>query len=179
MRIKTHMGTGVDGFIASADGRPTLLSMPNFASGESHGHPEFIADWSAVVMGRNTFLPAVGGSHWPWPGLRVFVLTSQPLPDAARADVVTAAKPDELLELMREADFAGDVHLVGGQRTIDAFRSIGALDVLGVVTLPILLGNGTPLTPPVGNGQYLRLESTRTFSDGAVEHIHTLAAPVD
>jgi dihydrofolate reductase len=107
------------------------------------------------------------------------VLTSQPLPSGTPADVVTAAKPAELLDLMRERDFTGDVHLVGGQQTIEAFRGIDALDVLGIVTLPILLCEGTRLTPPAGDQQFLRLESTRTFPDGAVEQIYTLAARVN
>src|SRR6266568_6613922 len=33
-----------------------------------------------VVMGRTTFLPALGAPSWPWPGLQVYVLTSHPLP---------------------------------------------------------------------------------------------------
>ncbi|MBO2452828.1 dihydrofolate reductase family protein [Actinomadura barringtoniae] len=178
MRIKTHLGVSVDGFISSADGRPALLSVPTFDSGVSHGHPEFIADCGAVVMGRNTFEPAVGASHWPWPDLQVFVLTSRPLPAGTPSHVVSAAKPAELLDLMRKADFEGDVHLVGGQQTVAAFRGIGALDVLGVVTLPILLGGGTCLTTAASDPQHLRLESTRTFPDGAVEHIYSVAAPI-
>jgi hypothetical protein len=67
MRIKTHIGVSVDGFMATADGLPALLSIPTFDSGQSHGHPEFIAGCGAVVMGRNTFVPALGASHWPWP----------------------------------------------------------------------------------------------------------------
>ncbi|MGA8112625.1 MAG: hypothetical protein WCA46_03070 [Actinocatenispora sp.] len=176
MRIKTHMGVSVDGYISSADGLPALLAMPTFESGVSHGHPEFIAGCGAVVMGRNTFVPALGSSHWPWPDLRVFVLTTRPLPPETPSHVVSAATPAELLGLMRDADFAGDVHLVGGQQTIEAFRGIDALDVLGIVTLPILLGDGTRLTPAASDAQYLRLESTRTFPDGAVENIYTVAA---
>ena len=178
MRIKTHMGVSADGFISSADGLPALLSMPTFVPGQSHGHPEFIEGCTAVVMGRNTFVPAVGGSHWPWPGLRVFVLTSRELPPGTPSDVVSASTPAELLGLMRTADLGGDVHLVGGQRAIDAFRAIDALDVLGIVTLPVLLGGGTCLTPPASHRQHLRLESTRSFPDGAIENLYSFAAAV-
>jgi dihydrofolate reductase len=172
MRIKTHIGVSLDGYISTPDGWPAILTSPDFESGRSHGHPEFIATCGAVVMGRNTFEPAVGSSHWPWPDLAVFVLTSRPLPENTPSHVVAADKPAELLELMRTADFTGDVHLVGGQQTINAFRDIDALDSFGVITLPILLGNGTRLTPPDSARQPLTLESTRTFPDGSVEHIY-------
>ncbi|MBF6175782.1 dihydrofolate reductase family protein [Nocardia blacklockiae] len=178
MRIKTHIGVSVDGFITSPDGLPAVLSMPTFDRGQSHGLPEFIAGCGAVVMGRNTFEPAVGAPHWPWPGLRVFVLTTRPLPPGTPEDVVSAPSPEKLLEAMRDADFEGDVHLVGGQQTIEAFRRIHALDSLGVVLLPVLLGDGMRLTPAGSPSQYLRLESTRTLEDGSVEHTYTLAADV-
>jgi len=172
MKIKTHIGVSLDGYISTPDGWPAIRTSPDFESGRSHGHPEFIAGCGAVVMGRATFEPAVGSSHWPWPDLRVFVLTSRPLPEGTPSHVVAAGKPEELLELMRAADFTGDVHLVGGQRTIDAFRGIGALDSFGVVTLPILLGDGVRLTPAGSARQSLALESSRTFPDGSVEHLY-------
>ncbi|MGF7238150.1 MAG: dihydrofolate reductase family protein [Frankia sp.] len=176
MKIRTHMGVSVDGFISTPDGLPAVLRMPTFAGRESHGMPEFLAGCSAAVMGRTTFEPALGNSFWPWPGLRVFVLTTRPLPEGTPADVVAAPTPAELLERMEAANLPGDAHLVGGQQTIQAFLGIGALASLGVVVLPILLGDGVRLTPPGSAQQPLRLESTRTFEDGSVEHTYT---PVD
>jgi dihydrofolate reductase len=175
LKIKTHLGISIDGFIASADGWPAQVTMPDFASGTSHGHPEFIAGCAAALMGRSTFEPALGAPTWPWPGLRVFVLTSRPLPGSAHAGVVTAPTPQELLGEMQAADLDGDVHLVGGQRTVDAFRSIEAIDSLGFVVLPIILGQGVPFSLPGGAQSRLQLESTRTFPDGSVEHTYTPA----
>ncbi len=69
------MGVSVDGFVATPDGLPALLQMPDFLPGESYGYREFIASCDAVVMGRTTFLPALSAPSWPWPGLSVYVLT--------------------------------------------------------------------------------------------------------
>jgi dihydrofolate reductase len=80
MRIRTHIGVSLDGFVSDADGRPALLAMPDFAPGVSHGYPEFIASCDAVVMGRATFDPVLDAPHWPWPDLSVYLLTSRPLP---------------------------------------------------------------------------------------------------
>ncbi len=47
-------------------------------------------------------------------GLKVYALTSRPLPAGLPEEVTSAASPAELLALMRSGDFTGDVHLVGG-----------------------------------------------------------------
>ena len=33
MRIRTHIGVSVDGFVATSDGCPAVLSMPEFVPG--------------------------------------------------------------------------------------------------------------------------------------------------
>jgi len=141
----------------------------------SHGYPEFIENVDAVVMGRSTFLPALGAPSWPWPGLQVFVLTSQPLPAGTPDGVVVAqGGPAGLLDQLRSRGSDRDVHLVGGPRTIRAFCELGALDRLEIVVLPILLGHGVPLSPPGAPQLGLRLlGADRIFPDGATELVYT------
>jgi dihydrofolate reductase len=172
MRIRTHMGVSLDGYVATGEGRPTVLCVPGFAPNVSGGYPEFIAGCGAVVMGRTTFEPALGAERWPWPDLRVFVLTSRPLPSGTPAHVVACGNPAELVERMRAADFAGDVHLVGGPATIRAFAEIGALHRLELVLLPLLLGSGLPLSTPATPPTALALESQRAFEDGSLELVY-------
>jgi dihydrofolate reductase len=171
MRIRSRMGVSVDGFVSTPDGRPALLAMPDFVPGKSHGFPEFIARCDTVVMGRTTFLPAVSAPRWPWPGLDVYVLTSQPLPPEAPAEVIASTDgPAELVQRLRGRGSDHDVHLVGGPKTIQAFQALGALDTLEIILLPILLGDGTPLTLPGTPNLSLRLlGDRRTFPDGSVE----------
>ena len=149
MLIRSRMGVSADGFVATPDGMPALALMPDFRPGVSHGLPEFISDCDAVVMGRATFLPALGAPGWPWPGLQVYVLTSRPLPAGTPADVIAVPEgPEALATRLRSRGSDRDVHLVGGPRTIRAFAGIGALDRLELVILPVLLGEGIPPSPP-------------------------------
>ena len=78
MRIKARMGVSLDGYAATADGVPALIKAAGFVPGQSHGYPEFITGCDAVVMGRQTFLPALDAPAWPWGAMQVFVLTSHP-----------------------------------------------------------------------------------------------------
>ena len=66
MRIKARMGMSLDGYVATTDGTPSLIKAGGFVPGRSHGYPQFIDGCDTVLMGRQTFLPALGAPQWPW-----------------------------------------------------------------------------------------------------------------
>ncbi|MCW2910477.1 MAG: hypothetical protein JWL68_5266 [Actinomycetia bacterium] len=175
MLIKSRMGVSADGFVGTPEGVPTLAIMPGFEPAVSHGYPEFIEGCDAVVMGRSTFVPALGSPQWPWPGLQVYVLTSSPLPAGTPEHVIAGRQgPADLLARLRARGSDGDVHLVGGPRTIRAFHELGALDRLELVVLPVLLGEGRPLSPPGASPVPLTLvRGDRIFPDGSAELVYT------
>ena len=175
MLIRTRMGVSLDGFVATRDGRPAVLAMPGFgAGGALYGFPEFQSGLSAVVMGRTTFEPAVGAPQWPWPGLQVYVLTSHPLPPGTPEHVVACMDgPADLVKRLRAAKLDGDVHLVGGPLTVQAFLELGALDRLGLLLLPVLLGEGVPFSPHGTAHSAFALESERRFEDGTLELVYS------
>lgn len=174
MNILTRMCVSLDGCVSTADGWPAQMADPSFVPGESHGFPEFQREIEAVLMGRTTFEPALDSERWPWPDLDVFVLGSR-RPDGTPDHVVVESDPARLLDEIREANRGGDVHLVGGPRTIEAFRSLGALDKLGLLVLPVLIGEGMRLAPPVDPDVKLTLESERLLPEGAVEIVYACA----
>jgi dihydrofolate reductase len=55
----------------------------------------------------------------------------------------------------------GDVHLVGGPRTIETFRSLGALDTIELVVLPLFFGAGMRLTTALSPDAALSFEGER------------------
>lgn len=168
MRIRTYTFVSLDGRVSTADGRPIQLLLPGFPGRMAYGLPEFLATCQAVVMGRTTFLPALRAPQWPWTQ-PVFVLTSSPLPEGAKGSVTTAPTAKELVSKMEAAGITGDVHLVGGPKTIQAFQEIGALAEMGIVVVPMILADGLMLAPPASEPLSLTLRATRTFPDGAIE----------
>ena len=60
MLIKSRMGISADGFVSTPEGVPAIPFAAGFEPGVSHGYPEFIGGCDAVVMGRSTFVPALG-----------------------------------------------------------------------------------------------------------------------
>jgi dihydrofolate reductase len=175
MQIRTRMCMSLDGYVTTPDGWPAQLADPAFVPGESYGFPEFQKSCEAVLMGRTTFEPALNADRWPWPNLDVFVLGSH-RPSATPDHVVTDSDPTRLLEKLRTANRGGDVHLVGGPRTIETFRALGALDKLGLIVLPLFLGAGMQLTPSLSSDTELTLEHESVLPSGAVEIVYACNA---
>jgi len=173
MQIRTRMCMSADGYVATPDGWPAQLADPNWDP-ETFGFVELQASCDAVLMGRTTFEPALGADEWPWADLDVFVLGSR-RPPGTPAHVVVEGDPTRLLEKVRAGNKGGDVHLVGGPRTIETFRLLGALDELGLIVLPLLLGSGLQLTPSVSTDTALTLKSERALPTGAVEIAYSCA----
>jgi dihydrofolate reductase len=171
MKIRTRMCTSLDGYISNADGLPVQLSDPQFDP-EAYGLVELQNRSDAVLMGHTTLMPALEvADQWPWSGVEVFVLASE-RPDGTPDDVVVESDPEKLLELVREANEGGDVHLIGGPTTIETYRKLGAIDEFGLVVLPIFAGEGIRLTPAIQTDQRLQLQSQRALPGGAVEILY-------
>ena len=175
MQIRARMSMSADGYVTTPTGWPALIADPAFVSGQSHGIQEFLEGCEAALMGRTTFEPALTNDRWPWPNLNVFVLGSL-RPPGTPDDVVTESDPQRLLEELRAANEGGDVHLVGGPRTIETFRALGALDSLELVVLPLLFGAGMRLTPSLSLDTGLTFERERALPGGSVEIVYACDA---
>jgi dihydrofolate reductase len=171
MQIVSRLCTSANGYVTTPDGWPAQLADPSFEAGHSHGIQGFLADKEAALMGRITFEPALDAGRWPWPNLDVFVLASH-RPAGTPDHVVTESDPVQLLDTIRERNRGGDVHLIGGPRTIETYRALGALDRLELVVLPLLLGDGTRLTPALSPEAELSFVSQRPLPGGSVEIVY-------
>ena len=173
MKIRARLCMSADGYVTTSNGWPPQTADPAFVPGQSHGIPEFLEPCEGALMGRTTFEPALSNDRWPWPDLNVFVLASH-RPAGTPDHVVTDDDPTRLLNKLRAAKGGGDVHLVGGPRTIETFRALGALDSLELVVLPFLIGAGMRLTPSISLATGLTFERERTLPGGSVEIVYAI-----
>ncbi|MFZ0664355.1 MAG: dihydrofolate reductase family protein [Acidimicrobiales bacterium] len=173
MTIFTRMCTSLDGYVTTPDGWPVQLAFDGWDAG-ALGFYDLQARCDSVLMGRVTFEPALNAPHWPWGDRPVFVLGGH-RPGGTPEHVVFEAEPARLLERLREAQTdssSGDVHLVGGPRTIETMRTLGALDEIRLMVLPIFTGNGRRLTPGFDSSTQLELRAVRQWPAGVVELVY-------
>ena len=169
MLIRMHHAMSLDGFSADSSGLPVIRKM-GIDPAASYGHPEFFAQCDAVVVGRTTFEPALDAPRWPWPGKRVYVLTSRPVPSVAGTDVESCpGGAAEVVDRLRASGFSGDVHLLGGPGTIRQFYELGAIDRLEILVLPLFLATGLPLFPLGDKEDRLELVEHVGYPDGTVK----------
>lgn len=167
--FRVYIAVSVDGYIATPDGGVAWLD--GFAA-EDYGYDHFYADIGTVVMGRATYEQARGFGDWPYAGKRAMVLTSRPC-DAlpAMVETVALAGLDDVIARLRHAS-GGDIWIVGGGRTVDAFLERRAVDRLELYVMPVLFGAGVPLFPGPGPTGGLVRESVRAMPRGVVELIY-------
>jgi dihydrofolate reductase len=166
--IKTYTAVSLDGSVTDPEGRPVQLVLPTFNPSVSHGFPAFLADVTAVAMGRSTFTPALDAPQWPWGEKAVYVLTSSELPDETPEHVVRVeGGARQLADRLGEVE--GDVHVVGGPTLIRGLWEIGAIDRLGLLVIPTLLRPVLPLFPLGDEPQPLELVASQAHPDGTLE----------
>lgn len=118
----------------------------------------------AEIMGRGKFGPQTG--PWPddgWQGwwgdappfrTPVFVLTHHPRApivfDNGTTFTFLDASPAEALRAAKEAAGGLDVRIGGGPSTVRQFLADDLIDTMHLVTMPIVLGEGTPLWAGLG-----------------------------
>ena len=162
--------------MTTADGLPVQLAFPGWDAG-ALGLYQVQQRCDAVLMGRTTFEPALSAPFWPWGDLAVYVLGSH-VPAGAPDRVVIDDDPRRLLERLRAENRGGDVHLVGGPKTIETYRVLDALDEFRLMVLPIFVGKGRQFTPELSTDTALTLTETRAWPNSVLEVVYQLV-PAD
>jgi dihydrofolate reductase len=81
------------------------------------------------------------------------------------SEIVGHADPVAMIASLRER-YEGDVHLLGGPRTIATLMDLGGVDRLDVLIVPALFGEGLPLAQDPRARRDLKLESERRYEGG-------------
>lgn len=172
LHATVFLALSVDGFIARRDGRIDWLesAQGRIPPGEDCGFAALMASVDAIVMGRKTFETVLGFGFWPYGDKPLIVLsrTGFALPESVPASVsVTDESPTVLAERLAAAGMRR-VYVDGGQ-TVGSFLAAGLVDTLVLTTVPVILGDGTPLTGALPRDIWLEPVETIAYPFGLVQ----------
>ncbi len=159
-----YLATSADGLIADRHGQVGWLER--FGGAADFGFDDFISHIDALLMGRRTFdqVTAFGGA-WPYGSRPTLVLTHRPLPANAPASVRGAAEEDVTKALLGAP---GRIWIVGGGETLAFCLRRGLIDELQLFVMPILLGEGAPLTGRLHKNVDLALVKSEALARGVM-----------
>lgn len=161
--VRVFIATSRDGFIAGPD--DDLSWLPDGHGGEDYGYEAFMADTSAIVMGRRTHDVVQGfGIDWPYGDTPVFVVTSRPLETDEPSVQAVSGTPAEILARVREVTDGG-VYVDGGE-IIRQFLDADLIDEATITVIPVDIGEGVSLFASDAQRQRLREGEHRVFPSG-------------
>jgi len=178
--VYTHLSCSVDGYVSGRGARAGLglgdgFRIFDWLSDRGSANRAVIeyggSRAAAVVAGRNTYEHADrwgGGSMDP--GTRLFVVSRDPVPDAAPGQtIVTDGLASAVRQAREVAEAAGkDVKITAGATATEALR-LGLLDEILVSQVPVLLGGGHPFFRELPEA--IELDCTSVAVNQGVTHL--------
>lgn len=162
-RVRYNVAVSLDGYIAGPNGEFDWI--PNDPSVD---FAALFARVDTVLLGRRSYEMVKDGPP-PWsPGTRVYVFSSTLEPGEDPGIHVVAEDAASLVADLRAEAGDGEIWLFGGGVLFGSLLSARQVDAIEVTIVPVLLGGGVPLMPPVLHRTSLALTGTHTYPSGMV-----------
>jgi len=169
-----NLAVSLDGKLARPDG-----SVDDWLTQDYHPDNaefrEFLSSVDAILMGRDTYDVIRRYGDWPYPGKPSVVLTHRPIADAPEE---VATRSGDLAAIVAEMEAAGHgrIWIEGGGKLVRDMLALGKLDILELVIIPIILGDGIPLFPDGTKETRLTLDTAKPWVKGAMHLIYRRSA---
>jgi dihydrofolate reductase len=161
-KVILGLGISLDGYIARPNGAVDFLFMP-----KDYSMGPFFKSIDTALMGRKTYEIALKmGGNFGGP-MASFVF-SRTLPAGERDGViVTRESPAAVVGKLRRSR-GKHIWLMGGGELARDFLKADLVDELYLGLVPVLIGEGIPLFPPVFPQRDFALVKNETFSKGLI-----------
>lgn len=169
MQVSVYIAVSADGYIARADGAIDWLASVERGD-EDYGFKAFFDSVDTLVMGRKTYDTVLGFNDWPYAGKRCVVVTSNAPNQPRHGEECFAGDLSGLFERL-ESEGAKRVYVDGGSVIAQALEA-KRVDDMTLSLIPVLLGQGRPLAPSLGQDVMLELVGHEAFESGLVQLVY-------
>ena len=140
---------------------------------------DFSAIWSqfdTLLMGRRTYEAAIRRlGRAAFAGKATFVFSKQLEPKDHPGVTIVSALTRPWLQALKSQD-GKDIWLMGGGELFRKLLDLGEVDSLNITTVPVLLGDGTPLMSPPYAPTKVTLLSYRVYKSGSISMTYELSS---
>lgn len=161
-RVRYRVAASLDGFIAGPNGEADWITTdPEVDFGALY------RQFDTALIGRRTFEYMLKHGSSSVPGMNSLVF-SQTLrqADYPRVTIVESA-PEKVVSKLR-SDPGKDIWLFGGAQLFSYLAAHSVVDTIEVAIMPVLLGEGIPLTCHLSHRKKLKFTGQKTYKSGIV-----------
>jgi dihydrofolate reductase len=161
-RVRYQVAASLDGYIAGPNGEADwILNDPDV------DFQALFAQFDTLLIGRRTFETMVQGGNAEVPGMKIFVFSRSLRQDDYPSVKVVAERVEETVASIK-AQSGRDIWLFGGGLLFRSLLDAGLVDTVEIAVVPVLLGEGIPLLPPMTKQTKLRLTSHRVYEKSGI-----------
>ena len=172
-RVVYSVATSLDGYIAGPNGEFDWIPKD-----EAIDWGAYMRRFDTVLMGRKTFeIAARHDSGANLPNMRTFVF-SRTLRATEHPKVTIVADDAASVVSGLRAQRGRGIWLMGGGVLFRSLLQAGLVDVVEAGLVPILLGKGIPLLPPLRKPVVLDLKQTKKYPSGILLLTYEVARAV-
>jgi dihydrofolate reductase len=164
-KLKYHVATTVDGFIARADD-----SFDCFPQEGEHiaDYLSSLASYHTVLMGRRTYEVGLRvGVTDPYPQLESYVFSRSLKESPSPRVKLISEDAAPFVGRLKEQE-GGEIYLCGGGALAAALFAEGLIDEVLLKVNPLLLGAGIPVTSGLRGVTNLELLSSKVYRNGVL-----------
>lgn len=164
-KVILFIAMSLDGYIADKRGQVDWLRGQDENADNLDTYSVFVKDIDTVIMGWNTYhqiVTELSPDQWIYEDLKTYVITHRQIASTEKI-IFTQENPCNLIKNLQK-EKGKDIWICGGANVIHPLIETRMIDLYHISVIPVILGDGIRLFPPMEGDILLRLKRSQTYN---------------
>lgn len=164
-KVILFIAMSLDGYIADKRGQVDWLRGQDENADNLNTYSVFVKDIDTVIMGWNTYhqiVTELSPDQWIYEDLKTYVITHRQIASTEKI-IFTQENPCDLVKNLQK-EKGKDIWICGGANVIHPLIETRMIDLYHISVIPVILGDGIRLFPPMEGDILLRLKRSQTYN---------------
>jgi dihydrofolate reductase len=169
-KIVAGFAISLDGYIEGANGEYDWIVMDKDFDFAGH-----MKRFDTFLLGRKSYDKLRQAGNVSFPGIKSYVFSNS-LEKVDKGFTLLKGDIHKLVMNIKEQD-GKEIAVYGGANLLSSLLDLNLVDELNMSIMPVILGQGKPMTDILQQRIYLKLIDTMKFSSGTVQLIYQVRNP--